>query len=229
LIVATTMLGALVISIVVPHNQLSLISGVFEGFKMFLTQFHMDWALDIIVLALIVGGLSMTSSWLIGPARGLATAAQEGLFPRWLGKENKHGMPINVLITQGIIGSFISTIFLFASSLSAAFWMLMVLTSQFTLVLDILIFASVIKLRYSEPTTIRTFKIPGKNFGVWLIAGLSIVSCMAAIILGFVPPSNLNVGSTANFEMILIIGNICYIAIPYLIHRYSKKDICRAE
>lgn len=225
LIVGVTVLGALAISIVVPHNKLSLVSGVFEGFKIFLTQFHIGWALDAIIFALIIGGLSMTSAWLIGPARGLAAAAQEGLFPRWLGKENKFDMPINVLLLQAVIGSIISTLFLFAPTLSAAFWMLMVLSSQFTLVLDILIFAAVIKLRYSAPKAARTFKVPGGNFGVWLIAGFSILACVAAIILGFFPPANLNVGSVLRFETILIVGNIGYIAVPLLIYAYNKK--CR--
>lgn len=223
LIVGSTVLGALAIAIVVPHDQLNLVSGVFEGFQLFLTQMHLAWAFKLVIFAIIIGGLSMASSWLIGPARALSTAAQEGIFPQWLGKENHHGMPTNTLIMQALVGSIISTLFLFSPSLSVAFWILMVLTSQFTLALDIIIFAAVIKLRYSEPNTVRSFKIPGGNLGIWFIAGLSIASCIAAIILGFFPPASLNVGSVARFETILIVGNLCYIAIPFVIYFYHKK------
>lgn len=223
IIVAVTVLGALSIAIVVPHEELNLVSGVFEGFKLFLAKFHLDWALYLIVMMLMVGGLSSISAWLIGPARAFATAAQEGIFPKWLAKENRSGMPVNVLIMQAVVASVLSLLFLFAATVSAAFWMLTVLTCQFTLVMDILIFASVIKLRYSAPNLERSFKIAGGKFGVWLIAGGSIFFCIIAIILGFIPPAGINVGSTARFEMILIIGNICYIAIPFLIYFYNKR------
>lgn len=221
-IVGVTVLGALSIAVVVPHDQLSLVSGVYEGFSLFLAKFNLSWALYIIVTMLMVGGLSMVSSWLIGPARAVATAAQEGLFPKWLGKENKHGMPTNVLVMQAVVASVLSMLFLFAATLSAAFWMLMVLTSQFTLVMDIIIFSAVIKLRYAAPNIARPYKIPGGKFGVWAIAGFSIAACASAIALGFIPPAGINVGSTARFETILIIGNLCYLAIPFLVYIYSK-------
>jgi glutamate:GABA antiporter len=225
IIVPTTVFAALAIAVVVPKGELSLVSSVFEGFKLLLARFHLGWALYIIIFMIIVGGLSSTSSWLIGPARGMATAAQEGVFPRCLGKENKNGMPVNVLLMQGIVASILSSLFLFAPNLSTAFWMLMALTSQFTLVMDILIFASVIKLRYSEPTRKRPFKIPGGLLGVWLIAGFSVSACIFAIILGYFPPATLKVGSIWRYETILLTGNFIYLVVPFLIYFFNKAAI----
>jgi glutamate:GABA antiporter len=222
-IVAVTVLGALSIAVVVPRSELNLVSSVYEGFSLFLNKFNLGWALYIVVLMIIVGSLSSISSWLNGPARAFATAAQEGIFPRWLGKENCHGMPVNVLLMQAMVASVLSTLFLYADSLSAAFWMLMALTSQYTLVMDILIFASVIKLRYSEPELTRPFKIAGGNFGVWMIAGFSILVCVITIGLGFIPPAGIKIGSLAKFETIMIVGNVLYIIIPFIIYRYNKR------
>ena len=38
----------------------------------------------------------------------------------------------------------------------------------------IMIFASAIKLRYTQPDTPRAYKIPGGNYGMWIVAGMGI-------------------------------------------------------
>lgn len=223
-IVLATTLAALAIAIVVPHSQLSFVSGFYEGFSLFLTKFHAGWAIYFVVLMLFMSGASLANSWLVGPARAISAASQGGLFPSWLGKENKHGMPVNVLLFQGLVVSALSLLFLFAHGLSTAFWLLMVLTSQFTLVLDIIIFGAVIKMRYKCPDKERPYKIPGGKLVVWLISGVTIVSCVVAIILGFVPPDGLDVGNVVNYEIILITGNACYVIVPFVIYKLNKKS-----
>ncbi len=57
-------------------------------------------------------------------------------------------------------------------------------------ILYILVFASVIKLRYSQPDTLHPFKIPGGMAGVGLGGGLGACGTTFAFIVGRMPPSS---------------------------------------
>jgi glutamate:GABA antiporter len=224
LILAVTILSSLAIAGVVPQQQLNLVSGVMEGFSVFLVKFHLEWALPILIFLIVFSGLSSMSAWILGPARGLLVAAQQGLFPRWFAKENKNGMPTRILLIQATISTGLSLLFLLMPTFSAGFWMLLVLTSQFTLVMYILVFSAAIRLRYNAPHLTRSFRIPGGNIGMWIVAGVSIVVCASALVLGYFPPAQLDVGKLSTYETVLVVGNLCYLLFPVFIYKYARNN-----
>lgn len=221
-ILALTIFSSLAIAMIVPHKQLSLVSGVMQGFYAFFRAFHISWALPILAFLIAISGISSLSAWLLAPARGLAVAIKQGNFPRWLSYENRQGIPVNILLIQAVIATGLSLIFIFAPNISTGFWMLLVLTAQFTLAMYILIFASAIRLRYKYRDIKRPFKIPGGNIGIWLVAGTSLLVCCGGIILGYFPPASLNIHHIKYYEMFLISGNIVYLVIPYIIYKATK-------
>ena len=223
MILVIVMFTSLAIAMVVPQNHLSLVSGVMAGFTEFFRDFHLVWALPIIALLIAINGISSLTAWVLAPARGLAVAAQQGYFPKWCGHESKRGIPTNTLLLQAVITTILSSLFLFTQSLSTAFWMLMVLTSQFTLIVYILVFSSVLRLRYTQKDLVRPFKVPGGMVGIWLIAGISIIICCTGIVLGYFPPASLKIGHVWQFETFLIVGNIVYIILPFIIYRFAKN------
>jgi len=222
LILVVVTFASLAIAMVVPKNQLSLVSGVMSGFATFFQNFHLVWALPILALLIFISGVSNLSAWLLAPARGLAVAAGQGLFPKWCAKESKRGIPTNILLLQAALATLLSLLFLFTKSISTAFWLLLVLTSQFTLVMYILVFSSAIRLRYSQHEIARSFKIPGGKLGVWLIAGISILACMTGIVLSYFPPKSLPISTPWHYDLFLIIGDVLYIILPFVIYRFSK-------
>lgn len=56
-------------------------------------------------------------------------------------------------------------------NVNSSFWALFALTTTVYVVMYFLMYAAVIKLRYSQPNTVRRFKIPGGIVGVWILAG----------------------------------------------------------
>ncbi|MBN2690198.1 MAG: amino acid permease [Gammaproteobacteria bacterium] len=219
LILAITIFGSLAIGLVVPSQKLSLVSGVMDGFLGFFTAFHMTWALYILAGLIAISGISTLSAWLLAPARGLSVAARDGHFPRWCAHENSRGMPTNILVLQALIGTALASLFLFIPSLSEAFWLLVVLTSQFTLVMYLLVFSAAIKLRYKYSKRPNLFCMPGGNLGLWVIAGSSIIVCSLGVILGYVPPKNLHIHKVFDYEFIVLSGNLLYVLLPLLIYR----------
>jgi len=225
LIVVITIFSALAIAIVVPQRDINLVSGIMEGFHAFFQAFNLSWAQSLIALLIITSGISSLAAWLLGPARGLSVAAQRGDFPRYFGKESKNGAPIRVLVLQAIVATALAFVFVLLPNLSVAFWLLTVLTSQFTLIMYILLFSSSIALHRKLKTTgIHTFKIPGGQLMRDIICGVAIIVCALAYLLGFFPPAQLPIPNLWLYEALIILGNLVYIGLPVLIYIKSKRN-----
>ena len=99
------------------------------------------------------------------------------------------------LIFQGIGGTIFSLLFLLVPDVSTSYWMLSAVTAQIVIIMYALMFAAVIRLRYTQPDTPRPYRIPGGKPGVWLVCGVGILGCVVSFILGFIPPSQLKTGN----------------------------------
>jgi len=213
-------LGAiLAMSAVVPPRALNLLSGVMQMYQLFFSSLGLTAILPIFALLLSLGMIGSMSAWMLGPARGLHVAAMGGHLPACFAKLNSVGIPKNILLTQALISTLFATVFIFMPSLKAAFWMLIALTSQFTVMTYLLIFASVIRLQFRDRKRLKNFCIPGGKFGVWSLAGLGLLATATAFVLGVFPPSQLELHVSGKFigEMLMMDGLI--IGFPYLIKR----------
>jgi len=223
MILALFMLGSLAIAIVVPHNQISLVAGLMQAFQAFFDSFGIGWLVPIIAALTGLGALAQISTWLIGPSKGLLATAEDGGLPSYFQKCNKAGIPVRILVFQGMIGTAFALVFLLLPSVSSSYWILTDLAAQITVIMYILIFVSAIKLRYSMPSIDRPFKVPGGNIGMWIIAGLGVLACVFTLILGFVPPSNIETGNLLFYELFLICGILLLAAPPFIFYHLSKK------
>lgn len=224
LIISTLTLGSLAIVIVVPNDHLSVVSGLIDAYSVFFSSYHMPWMTSVIAVLIILGGLSGVSAWIIGPTKGLLVSARDGSLPARFARVNKYGAPVTILFTQAIIFSILSTIFILLDSINAAYWMLSDLSAQMALMVYIIMFASAIKLRYSRPDHPRGYTIPGGNIVMWIISGTGIICCVLAMIIGFVPPSQIPIGNVFIFESFLIIGLILFMIIPWFFAKKHDED-----
>lgn len=216
--------GTLSISIVVPHEKIGLVTGLMQALEHFLDAFHMKWAAKFVGGLIAIGALAMMSTWLVGPSTGLLATARHGDLPPKLSRVNKNHMPVPILIIQAIIGTLLSLIFLLMPSVSASYWILTALTAQLTTLIYIIMFCAAIRLRYSEPNAVRPYKVPGGNFGMWLVAGIGILASLFALFIGFVPPEQLKTGSVLFYESFLIIGIIVLSLPPFIIYKLRKPE-----
>lgn len=224
IIIALSILGTLAIAIVIPQKDINLVSGGIEAIAFFLRAYHLDWAVPVIAVMIAFGALGGISAWAAGPSKGLLAAAQDGDFPPILHKINKHNMPVGMLVCQGIIITILSTVFLLMPNVNSSFWILLVLASQLYLLMYILMFAAGIILRHKKPDVTRTYRIPGGKFGMWLVAGLGLLSSVFAIILGFYPPEQLDTGNLLFFELFLVFGMLIFCAAPFVILLFKKPS-----
>jgi amino acid transporter len=206
IILSTIVLGSLAIAIVVPNQELSLATGVMQAFKIFADAYHMPWLLSIIAALIVLGGISAVGAWIIGPTKGLLVASQDGSLPKSLAHTSKRGVPVRILLIQAIVVSFLCLIFVLLPTVNSSYWILSVITAQLALLVYIALFASALKLHYHKPHVARSFRIPGKKGGAWISCTLGACSCLAVILLGFLPPSQVPFQSVLIYELILLAG-----------------------
>jgi len=223
IIVASMVLASLAIVMVTPAKTLNIISGLNDAFQVFLDNFNLGWVMPIVIIMIIVGGFGGMAAWVIGPTKGLVVAAEDGLLPKIFGKRNSQGAPVPVLILQAIMTIALSTLFLCFKSMSTAYWILSVLTAQLALMFYICLFAAAIKLRYTGPQIAKAFRIPGGNWGIWLAGITGILTCVGAIIIGFIPPADIPISNLLVYEIILITGFLLFIFAPFFIQRILTR------
>jgi putative glutamate/gamma-aminobutyrate antiporter len=216
------MLGSLAIAIVIPKNEISLVAGLMDAFHAFFQYYHLTWILPIMAFLLIIGAIAEVNSWIIGPVRGLYATSIHGNLPPFFQKVNKHDVPTRLLLFQAILMSITSLVFLYMPEVSSGFWILTALSAQSYLIMYILMFIAALSLRYTKPHVPRTYRVPFQNQGIWLLCAMGIFSSCFAIILCFVPPSTLKVGSTFTYVLLLLIGLFVMCAIPHFIYACRK-------
>jgi len=221
IIFVLTVIGTLAIAIVVPVSQLSLAAGLMQAFQVFLDAFGLTWLLAPLAIMLTIGGLATLSSWLAGPALGLGVVAEEGNMPPLFQRRNKAGAPTGVLILQAVLGTAVAMLYLFIPSISAAYWLLSALTVLLLCIVYLMVFASLIKLRYTQPDTPRAFKIPGGMAGIWVVGGLGLLSCGFTFLVSLLPPGGEGIPAWAYTAMML--AGTAILALPPLLFLKLKK------
>ncbi|MBS0287774.1 MAG: amino acid permease [Proteobacteria bacterium] len=225
IILLSLILSSLAIAIVVPQDKLSNLTGIIQAFTLFADEFSLPWLAPLMAGAILIGGVCAVATWIIGPTKGLFAAADDGLLPGYLAKTNRYGVPYAMLLTQGGICSLLTLVYILLPTVEGAYYLLSSMAAQLSLLMYAILFAGAISLRYTQPNKERPFKIPGKNWGIWLFAGMGILISLVVIVLGFVPPtSKVNLGDVVMYEGCLIAG-IAVILLPLVfIHKPTAKS-----
>jgi glutamate:GABA antiporter len=217
------MLGSLSIAVIIPNKEISLVSGLIDAFRHFFSVYGLDWILPLMGVLLIIGAIAEVNAWVIGPIKGLYATSSHGSLPTFFHKLSGRGVPTRLLLFQAIIVTLSSLVFLHMPTISASYWILSALSAQSYLVMYILMFISAVKLRYSQASVERAYKIPFRNVGIWVLAALGILSSLFAICMGFIPPAQLQTGSLLFYELFLVLGLLVMCGLPFCIRLFTKN------
>jgi putative glutamate/gamma-aminobutyrate antiporter len=225
LIVGISILATLAIAFVVPQAKLSLVAGLLEAFEAFFSSIGVgSWATKIMAALTGLGTLALISTWLLGPAKGMYASEKTGDLPPELHYVNKRHVPVAILVAQGIIGSLFALLFLFVPSINTSYWMLSALTEQILVLMYILVFAAVLRLRYTQPDAPRPYKVPGGKVGIWVISGMGLLGSVFGLIIGFVPPSGIKHWPTPVYVAAMAAAIVICSAPPFIIERIKKPS-----
>lgn len=225
-ILLTMLFGSLAIAFVLPANEINLVAGVMQVFTNFFDVFGMRWCIPILTVLIVLGSIGGIINWLISPAKGLLHAAEFGYMPRFFSHKNKHGVASRILLAQALLVSCFCLVFLLVPSVNAFYWFLTALSTELYMIMYVLMFLSALRLHHTYVNRPKTFKIPGKDVGMWMIGLLGLFGCIVTIIVGFFPPDNIVIERRSQYALMIAIGNLAMIAPVLLFYWYkSRKKI----
>ncbi|MGV9747069.1 APC family permease [Rhodococcus zopfii] len=222
LVLMIFILPALAISWVVPAEQLSLTAGVMQAFDAVFAQFGWQWLTPVIGIMLVTASLGGMLTWLAGPSKGLVLISrQEGYLPPFLQRVNKHGVQQNILVTQGLITTVIALLYAFIPDVSSAYWIFSVITTQVYLIMYLLMFVAAVRLRRKAPDHPRGYRAP-MLVG---LCGVGFAASLAALLIGFIPPSQFSSGNAGAYVLIVAGGALGLgLLVPFLFYRSRKPS-----
>ena len=211
LVLMIFILPALAISWVIPAQELSLTAGVMQAFDAFFAYFGLQKLVPIVAIALVCASVGGMLTWLAGPSKGLLLIARrEGYLPPFFQEQNENEIPVNILVVQGGITTVIALLYALVPSVSSAYWILSVMTTQIYLIVYLLMFVAAVKLRSKQPNVERGFRAPALTF----LCVVGFVASAAAIVIGFVPPSQFESGSALAYGALIMAGTVLLGLLP---------------
>ncbi len=220
LVLLVFILPALAISWVVPADGVSLTAGLMQAFQGFFAQFGIEFLTPVLAIMIISASLGGMLTWLAGPSKGLLLISRkEGYLPPILQKMNKQGIQQNILVAQGVVTTVIALLYAFVPNVSSVYWIFSVMTTQVYLIMYLLMFVAAVQLRRKDPDHPRGYKAPALVF----LCIVGFIASAAALIVGFVPPSQFGGGSPWSYVGIVAGGTIVIgLVVPFLFYILRK-------
>ena len=216
--------GTLTIGFIEPQKDINLLASLLIAYNGLWAHLGVPWLGNVMAVFITFGVLGQVSAIIAGPSAGILAVGKSGYLPRSWQKTNKNGIQTTLLWIQLVWVSILSLVLVILPSVESAYQILSQLSTIIYLVMVIIIYAAFVRLRRTEPNAKRGFKIPGGDFVKWFIGIVGIGGAIAASILSFLPPSQINTGSPATYIIILIVGFIVLISVPFIIYHFRKPS-----
>jgi amino acid transporter len=193
-----------------------------QAFDAVFAQFGTQWLTPLLGVMLVAASLGGMLTWLAGPSRGLLLISRrEGYLPPFLQRLNKRGVQQNILVAQGLVTTVIALAYAFIPDVSSAYWIFSVITTQVYLIMYLLMFVAAVRLRRSQPDHPRGYRAP-MLVG---LCGVGFAASLAALLIGFVPPSQFGAGSVGIYVVVVAGGALGLgLLVPFLFYKFRKPS-----
>lgn len=182
--------GTIGILVAIPADEIGLVAGLVETFRLFLAELpgseFLVILLGIVALFTFVGNMV---TWSMGASRAALEAAHEGELPAYFAKEHPvHKTPIGANMLLGLISTAVVILYGFtAGGSDELFWTVFAFSSCVFLLPYLLMFPAFAKLRKMDPTRERPFKVKGNSFWVALITWVPFLIVFQAVFFFILP------------------------------------------
>ncbi|MDU5413168.1 MAG: amino acid permease, partial [Clostridium perfringens] len=224
--IVVSTLGGLAIAAVIPQDQINLSAGVVQTFAVLLGHFTANNTILVKIIALLLafGVIAEVSSWVVGPSEGMYAAAKKGLLPKKLTEVNKHEVPVPLVLVQGLVVTIWAAVLTFGGGgNNVSFLTAISLTVVIYLVGYLLFFIGYIILILKHGDLKRAYHVPGGKTFKMIVAIAGFVVSVFALVISFVPPSQLTGKSISEYLTILSISFIVTVLIPFIIYALHDK------
>ncbi|MGO2083452.1 amino acid permease [Vagococcus sp.] len=223
-------IGGAAVSMVVPGSELSLNSGVVQAFEKLIldNNHHLVWIVKVLAVLLAFGVTAQVSSWTVSPTEGLRFVADKGLLPAKFKEVNKAGVPVPLLIVQGILVTIWAAVLTFGGGgNNVSFLTAISLTVIIYLSAYVLLFVGyfTLVLKKDNQKLERAYQVPGGQKVKVLLASAGLILSVLAIISSFIAPKELHASQAHTYILTLAISFIITLLVPFVFYRfyYEKK------
>lgn len=213
--------GTLVIGLVVPSKDINLLQSLLVAYKSLWKSFDLGWLGNVTALFVMFGVAGQIGALVTGPSTGLMAVAQSGYLPRSLQTVNKNGVNKSILYIEGALVSLLSCVMIVLPTVESAYQIMSQMATIIYLIMVVLIYLAFIRLRRTAPGRERGFKVPGGKLGEVIVCGLGIAALLA-MVLSFIPPAQISIGSPVVYVSIIAIGVAVFVAA-------SSGDLLKAQ
>lgn len=223
-IVLLFVFATLAIGFVVPAKDINLLASLLVAYNDLWASIGVPWLGNVMALLITFGVIGQVSVIIAGPSTGLVAVGESGYLPRGLQKTNKRGVNKPILYVQAIFVSILSLVLVVLPSVESAYQVMSQMATVIYLILVMMIYFAFIRLRHTQPQKRRGFRIPGGKFGEVVIAGIGILGAAIAMILSFIPPSQINTGSPVVYVLIIFCGALLFFCVPLIVFAKRKPS-----
>ena len=220
-IVLVYTLGTLVIGLVIPTENINLLQSLLVAYNALWASFDLTWLGNVTAVLIMFGVIGQVSALVTGPATGLMAVAQSGYLPMSLQKVNKNGVNKSILLIEGAFVTILSLVVIVLPTVESAYQIMSQMATIIYLIMVLMIYGAFIRLRRTQPTKPRGFKVPGGKFGEYLVCTVGILGALLALVLSYLPPAQITTGSPVVYIGIIVVGVGIFVALPLWV--YSKR------
>lgn len=223
-IVAVYSLGTLVIGLVIPSKDINLLQSLLVAYKALWKSFGLSWLGNVMAVLIMFGVIGQVSALVTGPSTGLMAVAQSGYLPRGIQKLNKNNVSVPILLIQGAFVSLILLLLIVLPTVESAYQIMSQMATIIYLVMVLMIYGAFIRLRRTQPGKKRGFRVPGGKAGEIIVCGLGIIGALLALVLSYLPPSQITTGSPGVYVGIILVGVGIIVALPIVVYALRKPS-----
>lgn len=218
-IAAIYIFSAFGIGVAIPTSEISTSTGLIDSIRLMYgsSQGIFITVMAILFLLTLFGNMI---SWSLGVNSTACYAAENGDMPAFFGKKSsKNDMPVGSALMNGIVAS---AVVILAPLLpnQDLFWAFFALNLVMFLLAYLPVFPAFLKLRKSDPGTVRPFRVAGKSWFLNLLVTLPMIMIIISIIFLAVPFDSSS--ETLTSVLPITIGSIVCLIIGEIIIKIKK-------
>lgn len=230
LIISFDILASMSISLILPPEQITFSSAIFDTFnRIFLVWFGSDylWIAKIISVLIIFGILGQISSIISGPSKAMVNSLNYFNAPKFLLKKNKKNANYVFLIIQAFFMIMWLSIITFSSKdANIAFTTCISISSVIYLLAYLLLIIGYLKVAWLKQELEHSFFLKNK-FAKTIMGSLGLLTTIFVIVIVFFNPGGISNESYIIYVSILSSSIFFIIGIAFLIYelllRFNNK------
>jgi amino acid transporter len=201
------------IAAAIPAGKMQL-NNIAEPVEYFCRNLGLPGVITNLFAALVFIGISVQmTAWAMGPSTAITVSARRGMYPHsWrFWKTNANHVSVAVLVTQGVVVSALSLVFVLVPDANAAFMLLIDASCIIFNMVYLIMLAGIVYLRFKLPDARRLFRVGQRGNAALFV-------CCAVLLLTITGGVTATLVAESSRDALTVIGiSAVFFIIPLLI------------